>query len=88
LILGEEITESVVEMPMKDPVARREATKMRMRRLRAERGPLEDPVAEAERKRRWYLEGGKEKIIAANRVRKQRANDQNLTAFLKQMTPN
>lgn len=66
-------------MPFKDPEKRRLANAERMRRRRAEGTAWIDPVKEAERKARWYHEdGGKEKIVACNRQRRQQAKEQGL----------
>lgn len=72
-------------MPIKDPEKRRLANAERMRRRRAEGDAWIDPEKEAARKRRWYDEGGKEKIVAANRARRQRANEQGVADFAKRI---
>ena len=73
-------------MPIKDPEKRRLANAERMRRRRAEGAAWVDPEKEAARKRRWYDAGGKEKIVASNRARRQRANEQAVTDFTKRIT--
>lgn len=73
-------------MPIKDPEKRRLANAERMRRRRAEGTAWIDPEKEAARKRRWYDEGGKEKIVAANRARRQRANEQAVADFSRRIT--
>ncbi|GAA5121313.1 hypothetical protein GCM10023212_16300 [Luteolibacter yonseiensis] len=73
-------------MPIKDPEKRRLANAERMRRRRAEGAAWIDPEKEAARKRRWYDAGGKEKIVANNRARRQRANEQAVADFSKRIT--
>lgn len=72
-------------MPIKDPDKRRAANAERMRRRRAEGTAWVDPEKEAERKRRWYDEGGKEKIMDATKARRQAAKEQGLKAFTRKL---
>ncbi len=57
-----------------------------MRRRRAEGAAWIDPVKEAERKARWYHEqGGKRKLVEANRRRRQAAREQGLAALVRKL---
>lgn len=72
-------------MPYKDPDQRKAANAARMRRRRAEGQAWIDPAVEAERKARWYAEGGKEKHDAAQRARRQAQRIQGVMSTLRKL---
>lgn len=66
-------------MPYKDPEQRKEANRIRMQRRRAEGAAWIDPEKEKARKLRWYEGGGKEKMIADQRVRRGEARAEKIS---------
>lgn len=68
-------------MPIRDIEKRRRDNAERNREKRAAGVYRVDPDKEAARKARWYEEGGKEKIVEANRQRRERGRVQELQSF-------